>query len=119
MNLSDITEDKNIINFWEGLIQVAHLWDDVIDRDKEIPYRAVHEGFFFMLSELPENPFYNAYKPILQPVMTAAAINFIASVNMERNGERPDLSHVLRYSLGDVICTIALIVKGKGSVMRS
>ena len=71
-----------------------------------------------MLTELPNNPFYKAYQHVLSPVITSAAINYVASANLEAEKRRHDLSHVLRYALGDVICTISLIVKGKEFTLK-
>lgn len=117
MNLSEITNNPDAVKFWLGLIDLSHTWDDLIDKDKDLSDRAIHEAFWFALCDLPNNQFYRTYQNYFQPLIISCCIDFIASVNMERENKREDLSHVLRYSLGRIINAIALIEKGKEFVM--
>jgi hypothetical protein len=94
-------------------IDARNLWDGLFNNKNE----DVHEVLWFLLAELPLNPFYVKHFSMLQPAITHACMTFIASAKLEESKERLDISHVLRYELGAVLLHIALIIHGKQFVM--
>jgi len=102
-------------NLWDGLFKTAHFWDDLIDKDNK--NEDVHEVLWFLLVELPLNPFYVKHFSMIQPAITHACMTYIVSTKLEKNKERLDIAHVLRYELGAVLLQIALIIHGKHFVM--
>ena len=117
MKIQDVIPKSHIDarNLWDGLFKTAHFWDDLIDKDNK--NEDVHEVLWFLLAELPLNPFYVKHFSMLQPAITHACMTFIASAKLEESKERLDISHVLRYELGAVLLHIALIIHGKQFVM--
>jgi hypothetical protein len=117
MTINDIIPKNHIDarNLWFGLHKTAHFWDDLIDKDNK--NEDVHSVLWFLLAELPINAFYVKNFSVLHPAITHACMTFIASAKLEKNKERLDISHVLRYELGAVLLHIALIIHGKQFVM--
>jgi len=117
MTINDIIPKSYVDarNLWKGLHTTAHFWDDLIDKDNK--NEDVHNVLWFLLVELPTNKFYITNFNVIQPAITHACMTFVASAKLEKNKERLDISHVLRYELGAVLLHIALIIHGKKFVM--
>lgn len=93
---------------------VVQIWDDLIDRDREVPDAHVHRAFYAALIDLPRNPFYRTYSAELLPVLTNVILNWHAS-NALRRDEKPALRHaanVMRNRLADMVMICAAIIGG-------
>jgi hypothetical protein len=55
--------------------ELAHTWDDLIDRDKEVTDDAINKAFAIALVYLPANPFYQRIQPQILPMWLSARIN--------------------------------------------
>lgn len=103
------------------IAKVADIWDNLIDRDKGVSDSEINRAFWMCLVEIPRNPFYAAHFNNLQPIIAQSIINYgISNAYQADSGlvatreEADALSHVLRYSVADVIVHMAFIVGGIG-----
>jgi hypothetical protein len=117
MKIEDVIPKSHVDarNLWDGIYKTAHFWDDLIDKDHKSEY--VHDVLWFLLAELPVNAFYIKHFGKIHPAITHACMTYIASTKLEKNKERLDIAHVLRYELGAVLLHIALIIHGKQFIM--
>jgi hypothetical protein len=60
------------IAFIQTLTDVAELWDDIIDRDRDIQPHEADNAFIGCLVGLPENKFYCEHYKMLQPLVLMA-----------------------------------------------
>lgn len=96
------------------LVDIAHTWDDLIDKDKEIDSKAINRAFLNALITIPQNDFYRANCLDLLPVMTVGIHNWLIANNYEREQDKElhVIGHVLRYSVADVATYIAVLMGG-------
>ena len=106
--------DVDAVNLTLLLSRVSHLWDDLIDMDKETSDRSINCAFYDLLVGLPSNPFYRKHMDTLVPIMAIGAMNYEIANAYEKTGDREQiaLAHVLRYSVADVATAITLIIGG-------
>lgn len=110
------------IEFMTVLAQVAHVWDDLIDRDKPMANSAVDIAFFHALVTLPSNSFYREHFASLQPVLVNAILNWHAANGFEWQAEaRPEdadarrlleVAHIIRSDYANVLIHCAYLVGG-------
>lgn len=98
--------------------RVADVWDNLVDRDVEVPARVINEAFWLALIELPGNAFYRAYMDDLRPVMAAGILNWMAANEIESGYAGTDhraleIAHVIRYGIADVAIMAALLCGGR------
>ncbi|MGH8444914.1 MAG: hypothetical protein ACREVL_06580 [Solimonas sp.] len=103
------------IEFCLLLGSVSQTWDDLIDGDKPVTAQQINAAFFKALIQIPANRFYRIHFASLQPLMQAAAYDWLAANELERGGaDEQALAYVLRDSLVAVVTQCAALVGGHG-----
>lgn len=101
------------------IVQVAGLWDDLVDRDVEVSNERINQGMWAMLSTIPLNPFYREHIESLQPVMQLGMLNWHFSNELEKTpGLSREIAHVARYSAGDVVIMMMGLLGGVDHARR-
>lgn len=106
--------DTDAVRFMLDLARVVHLWDDLIDRDKQPSDRVINDVFFALMVGFPANSFYRRHADALTPVIATGILNWHAANELEADG-RPDslrVAHVVRCAIGDVALLIAYLLGG-------
>ena len=101
-------------DYVEMSCRIAHLWDDLIDRDKVVPVADINQGFFEALVRLPRNPFYKQHFEHLNSVLINAISNWQIATRMEREGQgyEQSIAFILRSSYTDLVTQSALLIGG-------
>ena len=102
------------IAFCETLFSISQIWDDVVDRDKPLTEFEVNGMMWEALITLPNNPFYQQYFDILNPIMQSAIVDWMDSNKLVRNDndEHRVAAYVLRDSLTNIVIHCARLVGG-------
>lgn len=106
--------DRAAISFCETLFSISQTWDDVVDRDKGLTDFEVNGMMWEALITLPNNPFYQQYFDILNPIMQAAIIDWMDSNKLIQSDEHEQkvAAYVLRDSLTNIVIHCARLVGG-------
>lgn len=97
------------------LTEVAHVWDDLVDRDKDVPPAVAARAFRTLTLELPTNAFYRANFNHLHPVMCSVWAQWTAANQIEADPKYPidkEKCLMLRASLYQLFHTVALLCGG-------
>lgn len=103
--------DPDAAAFLRSMCQVAHFFDDVVDRDREIPPEDAYEALWLAMVGLPRNAFYRTHFADLSPLVAVAITNWRAANAMEADGADP-VSFVIRSSYADLFAMVALLTGG-------
>ena len=100
--------------FINTLFDVAHVLDDLTDRDKPVQTKAVHAAFYAMLIDLPRNPFYVQHFTLLNGTLQTAFLNWqIANaLEVKEDDAGKDVAFILRSSYADLVTLCAWIIGG-------
>lgn len=97
--------------------RVADVWDDLIDQDKPVSEERINEAFYLAMVQIPANAFYQRHGPTLRPVLATGILNWMAATSIERSKDRTleqlQISHVIRYSIADIMLLIAHLIGGR------
>ena len=106
--------NTDAIHFMSVVSRWSHLYDDLIDGDKEIDPEFIHAVMWDIMVGLPSNKFYITHAASLTPIMATGIINWRGANEMERNGCKEELyiSHATRYSVGDVALMAMALLGG-------
>ena len=105
-----VFRDENAAAIMSMLIYATHIWDDLIDRDKEPTGEQINYAFWCMLVGIPKNPLYQALFQRLHPVLEAGVLSWMASNVLERWREPAnarEVAHAARYAGYDVAVILA------------
>lgn len=108
-----LNKDINAYNFCQGILYVAHLWDDLIDKDKTRTDYEINLAFRFMTSDMITNPFYQKFMTELAPLISNSALQFHCINILEAGslGEK-HMAFMLRNSLLSVIAYCFYLLGG-------
>ena len=105
------------VDYLMMIVKIAHLWDDLTDKDKLVDQASIDSIFINLLVDLPRNPFYIANLEQLTSVTENAIRNWLLAnyVEQNKNVNIPlECAFILRSSYADVVCTVASICGGHG-----
>lgn len=96
------------------IVKIADVWDNLIDKDKEVSDADIHEAFWLSCIEMQQNPFFRQFSADLLPVMANGIVNWrIANELQKQKDDRAiEIAHVIRYSIADTIVHMALLIGG-------
>lgn len=96
------------------VIEALHIWDDLIDKDKQVQDAAINDVFYSLFVVLPRNEFYKQHFSYLNPILVNAITNWHIANQMERQGDDYQLriAYILRSSYVDLTTQCAVLVGG-------
>jgi len=110
--------DKYALLFCLDLLYVAHLWDDLIDGDKNPTAEDINQAFVKSLAEIPSNPFYQTCQPALLPMMYNALTLWLEANALDKITEKSRLlTTVLNNAVIEII-HFCILVKGDAAWAR-
>jgi hypothetical protein len=104
--------DKQALLFCLDLLYVAHLWDDLIDRDVERTGEDINQGFIKSLAGIPNNPFYQQCMPALLPMMYNALCMWLEANELKKGNKD---QKVTAFTLDNAVIEIihfCILIKG-------
>lgn len=98
------SDNKDAVNLMKYLCKFANVYDDLIDKDKDIADDEIHLMFSNLLLDIPNNQFFKENLDAVVAVITTGLLNYHAANQIEKIGNLEELriSHSLRYSMIDV-----------------
>jgi len=104
----------------EGILHLAEVYDDLIDKDGRITNDDIHQAFNFMLFGLPANQVYRE-QPTIQVTIMNAMTTWRAANVMEKTGDTETLhaSYVMRMSPYNVATHIVMCVAGQEAAIKA
>lgn len=106
--------DDSAVDFLSMVREIAHIWDDLIDKDKPVSEHQINDAFLMALVGLPNNRFYSSNFSKLNPILLSAANNWRVANALERQGDIEDkrIAFVIRSAYADLIIQTAFIIGG-------
>ena len=106
--------DRDAVLLILTLFRVFHVWDDLVDGDKEVTEDDINEAFWMLFNNLPGNRFYIDNFPTLQPLIIQGILDWRTANVMERshNEHEKTIAFTLRCNVLQIIQHCALIIGG-------
>jgi len=97
--------NQDALNMYKAFINLAHVWDDLIDKDKEVTNEQVNTAFLTCLVYLPANPFYRSIQDQILPMWITVVSAYETANFFEKNKDEHgvEIAHTLRYAAGNII----------------
>jgi hypothetical protein len=106
--------NQDALNIYRMLCRLAHIWDDLVDKDKEVPEDVINESFLICLVYLPSNPFYQLIQTAILPMWIAVVSAYKTANQFEKNKDEHgiEISHNLRYAAGNIVAYMVHVCVG-------
>ena len=60
--------NQDALNMYRAFVDLAHIWDDLVDKDNPVSADKINQAFLTCLVYLPANPFYRAIQEQIMPM---------------------------------------------------
>lgn len=106
--------NEHALDVYRMLVDLAHVWDDLIDKDKEVSQDDINRAFMICLAYLPANPFYKVIQHQVFPLWIAVASAYETANQYEKTKDAHgiELAHNLRYAAGHIVAYMVHICVG-------
>jgi hypothetical protein len=106
--------NPDAVTFARILYRFIHLLDDLFDHDRERSAEDVALTFFGLLDHVSSNPFYQAHKNEILPILFSSAKAWAASERLRKseNVQEQLAAEVLKSQYQDVFFQIATLAGG-------
>jgi hypothetical protein len=106
--------DPYAIAFILAFADACELFDDMIDKDKPVEDAHVIRVLFSLITELPLNPFFDAYKAQLIPILVTGINAWLDSNELEKGDENEQVfAYVLRDWYMEFVSFVIYLVRGR------
>ena len=97
--------DKNALEMLNMFVFISHIWDDLVDKDKETSEDLINKVFAMCLVYLPMNAFYRQIQYQIMPMWITVISSYETANQFEKEKDEHgiEISHSLRYAAGNII----------------
>lgn len=97
--------NEDALNMYRMFVDLAHTWDDLVDKDKEAGEAAINNAFLICLVYLPLNPFYQRIQRDIMPMWISVVSAYQTANQFERSKDEHgiEIAHGLRYASGNIV----------------
>lgn len=114
-HLAPVLQDSDAMRFCLQLMDLIHIWDDLIDKDIEPDAETINRAMLTALVDLPLNPFYHKHVQALAPLLVNAFLQWQDANSMEVPGA-PDsdlnMAWMLRASVYQIFAFCVFLAGG-------
>lgn len=107
--------NKDAISMCDMISTLTHVWDDMVDKDKELTETDINNAFRIALVYLPSNKFYAHIQPQVMPLWVVIISAYEAS-NTYQNAKDEhgiELAHTLRHATAHIFAYAIEICVGQ------
>lgn len=93
------------LNMYRMFIDLSHVWDDMVDKDKDLTEDQTNNAFLICLVYLPSNPFYQLIQRDIMPMWISVVSAFETANQFEKTKDEHgiEIAHNLRYAAGHIL----------------
>lgn len=97
--------NEDALNMFRMFIQLAHTWDDLVDKDKDTTEASINNAFLICLVYLPLNPFYRSIQVDIMPmwITVVSAYQTANKYEKDKDAHGVEIAHGLRYASGNIV----------------
>jgi hypothetical protein len=106
--------NQDALNAYRMFVDLAHLWDDLVDKDKEATEDEINNAFLICLVYLPANPFYRSIQEQVLPMWLTVVSAYQTANKFERDKDPHgiEIAHGLRYAAGNIVAYMVYVCVG-------
>jgi len=97
--------NEDALNMYRMFVDLAHIWDDIVDKDKDADEDRINRAFLVCLVYLPLNPFYLRIQRDIMPMWITVVSAYKTANTFEKTKDEHgiEIAHGLRYAAGNIV----------------
>jgi hypothetical protein len=107
--------NKDALNMFRLFVDLTHTWDDLVDKDKDVPEAHINHAFLSCLVYLQANPFYRSIQDQVIPMWITVVSAYTTANQFEKEKDEHglEISHGLRYATGHIVAYAVHVCVGE------
>ena len=107
--------NHDALQTYRMLVDLLHTWDDLVDKDKDVPEADINNAFLITLVYLPNNPFYRSIQAQVSPMWVSVVSAYAVANKFERAKDEHgiEIAHTLRYAIGHMVAFMVVTCVGQ------
>lgn len=107
-------DNEDALAVFRMFVRLAHVWDDLVDKDKPVSEDAINEAFLICLVYMPSNSFYRHIQDVILPMWITVVSAYKTANQFEKNKDEHgvEIAHNLRYAAGNIIAYMVHVCVG-------
>lgn len=112
--LNEWIGDSHAISFILAFADACELFDDIVDGDKPVGEAHAVRVLFSLITELPLNPFFDAFKQQLIPILITGINAWLDANELEKGDENDQVfAYVLRDWYMEFVSYVIYLARGR------
>jgi hypothetical protein len=97
--------NEDALRMLNAFADLAHIWDDMVDKDVPVSADEINRAFLTCLVYLPANPFYRSIQNEILPMWLTVVSAYETANHFEKNKDVHgiEIAHGLRHASGNII----------------
>lgn len=106
--------NQDALSMYRMFVDLAHIWDDLVDKDKPASETSINNAFLICLVYLQANTFYRSIQEQIWPMWITVVSSYETANKFEKDKDLHglEIAHGLRYSAGQIIAYAVHICVG-------
>jgi hypothetical protein len=106
--------NQDALNIYRMLVDLAHTWDDLVDKDKDVPTDHINNAFLIALVYMPANAFYRSIQEQIMPMWLTVISAYEVANKFEQDKDEHgvEIAHNLRYAIGHMVAYMVQVCVG-------
>lgn len=106
--------NKDALNMYRMIVDISHTWDDLVDKDNDVPTDHINNAFLIALVYMPANPFYRSIQDQIMPMWLTVISAYEVANKFEKDKDEKgiEISHALRYAAGHIVSYMVQVCVG-------
>lgn len=97
--------NQDAVNMFNMFVDLAHTWDDLVDKNVDVPEDHINNAFLITLVYLQANSFYKSIEEDVRPMWMSVILAYDTANKYEQNKDEHgiEIAHGLRYAAGHIV----------------
>ena len=106
--------NADALQVYQALVDLAHTWDDLVDKDRELPADHINNAFLITLVYMPSNIFYRSIQEQIMPMWLTVVSAYEVANKFEQDKDEHgvEIAHNLRYAVGHIVSYMVQVCVG-------
>jgi hypothetical protein len=84
------SNDMHAYSWLQSIMDIVEVWDDLIDGDKLVSHKDIHQTFINLMFFIPQNPFFERHKTYLLPIILTCVNAWMDANELAKSENRRD-----------------------------
>lgn len=107
--------NQDALSLYRMFVDLSHTWDDLVDKDRDVPEDEINNAFMIALVYMQTNMFYRRIQDQVLPMWLSVLSAYEVANRFEKDKDEHgiEIAHMLRYATGHIVSYMVYVCVGR------